>query len=442
MLLGNRQEATLTQRQGLGLVARQSVEVLVLAGSELAALLDQRAAENPFLESIGRARRRGLPAADCEGQGPGLFGHVLAAIPLLTSSGDERAIAYRLADGLAETGLMVETLPDIAAELGLPVARVAAVLQRLQRIEPAGLFARTVKECLALQLSARGQLDEAAVVLLSRLEQLAEAGAAEFARRHGLDLDRLERLLPMLARLSRTPADVFGDIARPVWPDLAFRRGPDGWQATPLAEATPRLSLRAGAYEQALSRAQDARERADLRRKWHEAQSLRQALDTRQATLSRLGAILAADQAKGLDSGFVILAPLTRREVAQRLGLHESTVGRMVQNCAALVGGQSFALTRFFERPHRRHAAEGRTRSAVLAVLRNLLETETPAAVLGDDDLARRLAEVGLPTTRRRVAKYRKLLGIPAAHRRRTLGRGRAAAPSQRPPDPAADPVA
>jgi RNA polymerase sigma-54 factor len=504
MRLDSRPETGLAQRQGLGLRARQWLETLVLPGPALAASLAARAADNPFLRA-GLALRPGPSAAGPyaagpyaagpgaagageagpigsgpgdwgqwetgpgqagpggSGLGPSLFGHVLAALPLVTRGAD-RAIALRLTEALGETGLLVEPLEEIAAELGLPLGRVAAVLARLQRIEPAGLFARSLAECLALQLCARGLFDETAVAVLARLDGLAGSDAEGFARRHGLDPDRVGRLWPVLARLSASPAAAFAEPAPALRPDLAFERRPEGWQAVVLAEAQPRLALCPDAFRRALARAPDAAQRDRTRRQWQEAQDLARALAGRAATLARLGQILVLAQRAGLDSGFRARAPLTRREVAARLGLHEATVGRLVQQRLALVGGRMVPLSWFFERPQPAATAPGATRSAVLAALRALIEAEGGAAKLSDAELARRLAAQGLSLSRRRLGKYRQLLGLPARRRggagataagppatgsappgtsapgRAALGRAatRSAAPQGRPEGPAA----
>lgn len=422
MQQGQRQETRVVQRQVLGLTARQTLELVVMSASELAEVLDRTARENPFVVCRAPVVQQARMSAEPEAGGDSLFSHVLAAIPLLVSSTADRAVAFRLAEALDETGLLVEDTGAIATELGLPRARVETVLTCLQQIEPVGLFARSVKECLALQLRARNLLDATAVTLLCHLDSLPATGIAAFARRHALDADRVQALLAVIARLTRNPGAAFGGRgASAVWPDLAFSRTQDGWTVATCAEVLPRVTLRPAAFERALAQAPDAETRSLVRRRWQEARNLHRMLAQREDTLLRLGGILVQDQRRGLDSGFHCLAPLTQREVAARLSVHSSTVCRMVRHRMALVEGQMVPLARFFERPHRAAAAQGLTRSAILAALTQRVASEPKADPFSDEDLARFLSENGMQASRRQVSKYRALLNIPAAHRRSGL---------------------
>lgn len=419
MVREQRPQVGLRQRQKLSQTARQLLQLVVAPPVELAALLDRVAGENPFV-ALSRSFPR-LPggAVDGASSSPGLYAHVLAELPLLLRRASELPIALRLVEGLDERGFLADSPAGIAAELHLPPALVEEVLARLQRIEPAGLFARSVSECLALQLRAMGELDDAAVRLLCNLEALARLGAAEFARRHQLDPGRVAELMALIARLSRDPAAAFGATALGALPELQFDRQGETWTVRPILPAAPHLKLRPAAFARALAAARTAEARRDLRRMWHEARALLQAVALRDATLERLGQALLLHQRQGLDSRMTRLAPLTRSAMAAHLSVHPSTVSRMVRDRFALVEGRILPLSRFFERPRAAGDAAPVTRSVVLAALRELIASDPDAAAMSDAALARKLAASGLAVTRRRLCKYRALMGLPSSRLRR-----------------------
>lgn len=416
----HQQQIGITQRQVLSQSARQLVQLIVTPPAEFADLVERQAAENPFL-AVSRPipRGGGMPTDSASAQ-PSLFGHVLAEIPMLVRMAADLPIARRLTEGLDERGYLVDSLPAIAAELKVSPDRVDRVLQQMQEIDPAGLFARSVTECLALQLRAKGQLDEGAILVLCHLEELAASGVGDFARRHGLDRDRLKQLLAVIARLSRNPAAAFGETVAAAIPELQFTRDAEAWSVRPILQSAPQLTLRHAAFATALQGAVDAEARRALRRKWHEARALHQAAGLRDTTLEALGNQLVVLQRTGLDSRLVRLAPLTQRELATRLSLHESTVSRMVRNRFALVDGKIVPLVRFFERPLAAKDSAPLTRSIVLDALRKLIADDPACASMSDLALARKLAGSGIDIPRRRLCSYRALLGIASSRRRRS----------------------
>ncbi len=413
----HQQQVGIVQRQALSQSARQLVQLVVAPPAEFADLMARGAADNPFL-TVSRhfARGSGAPP-EAPAHQPGLFAHVLAELPLLLRQRADLPVALRLAEGLDERGFLVDPLPDIAAELKLPPARVAAVLRQVQGIEPAGLFARSVAECLALQLRAQGQLDDVAVRVLGNPGGTSAGGPAEFARRHGLDPARTAQVVDLIARLPRSAAAAFAEAPPAALPELVFERQDGQWTVRCAVETAPQLTLREATYRRALAADADASARTETRRKWREACALHQAATLRDTTLAELGRHLLAAQGAGLDSGLARLAPLTQRQIASRLSVHPSTVSRMVRHRFAQIEGRIVPLSQFFERPLASGTAP--TRSVVLCALRDLLAADPAADRLSDLALARRLALTGIDVPRRRLAKYREMLGIPSSRRRR-----------------------
>lgn len=415
----HQQTAALALRQRLSQSARQRLELVVMPPMEFAEYLERQAEENPFL-SVSRTTLRGHAghSVSIAAQQPGLFAHVLAELPFLVKTAADLPIAVRLAEGLDERGFLVDTVTEIAADLTVPLARVEEVLALVQGIEPAGLFARTVAESLGLQLRALGGLNEMAIRLLCDLDGLATDGPERFAHRHGLDLQAVNDWIRRLAMLRRNPASALGEAAPAVLSELLFERSDGVWTVQTTLQSTTQLSLRAKAFTDAMNAAEGAEEKQRLRRLWRDAQALHQAASLRDTTLAELGKQLVQHQGPGLDSGLTALAPLTQRQMAEWLSVHESTISKVVRHRFASVEGQVVPLSRFFERPRRMPESGPRTRSVALCALRELLESERMRGK-SDRDLVEELAVGGIQITRRRLAKYRGLLGIPSSRQRR-----------------------
>ncbi|MCU0903473.1 MAG: hypothetical protein MUE83_06315 [Tabrizicola sp.] len=417
------QEIRTTQRQVLSQSARQMIQLVTAPPAEFADIVQQQAAENPFL-TASRGIVRGGPLQTVGlSPRPSLFSHVLAELPMLVRNPEDLPIAVRLVEGLNERGLLADSLTEIAADLKTSVARVKTVLSLLQRIHPVGLFARSVTECLALQLRSLDQLDETAVRLLSNLDGLAASGATDFARRQGMDAARVSQLIHLIARLSRNPAATFGETPPVAIPELQFERQAGEWSVRPLLQSALHLKLREAAYARALTQAPDEKARSALRQKWRAACDLLQAANARDTTIGDLGKHLLLHQQPGLDSNFARLAPLTQRSVAAVLSVHESSVSRMVRHRFALVEGVVIPLSRFFERPLAANDGYPQTRSIVLDALRELIATNAGAGAMSDVALVRELAATGIQVTRRRLGKYRALLGLPSSYRRGAIVR-------------------
>lgn len=390
-------------RQLLSRELLRGIGMMGMSGSEIAETLTAAAAENPCLRLRPSRTRAGEAAEEVAADGPSLMAHVLGQLPRLVPVRADATVALALAEALDAQGFVGTPLHEIAARLQLPEPRVAAVLAQLQRIEPRGLFARSLAECLALQLD---RIEPPMRRLLDALPLLAEVGPEALARAAELTPAQLSRGLAQLRELDPRPAAGFSHTpARPRVADLTFTPGTNGWSAT----LNPELSLRPTLAEAPSS--------AQLRA---EARSLLAAIERRNAALLALGAHLAEVQAAFLSHGPAALRPLTRRSVAAALDLHESTVSRLVAANAAATPRGVLPLAAFFARPpHRTEAAAPLAPAAIAARIATLIGAEDPTAPLTDGDLAALLAAEGLAVSRRVVAKLRAAAHLPARAARR-----------------------
>lgn len=417
-----------TMRLTAGL--RQAIGLLAVSNVDLAAHLALRAQLNPWLAlapdppgpagppdrtapalpSDGGRPGGGLDEGRLGAAGPGLIEHAQAQVRLLLRASELRAIAAHFVAALAPSGWLDEPLAAIAAAAGCPLGVAEGVLARLQQAEPAGLFARSLAECLRLQAAEAGALDP---VMAGVLDHLALVGAGRLdtlANRIGATpaavaarLDTLRGYDPKPGARFDTPAAIH------IAPDLIARRGPGGgWEVALSDTALPAVRVRA------------LPARSPAERGLHdEARMLHRAAERRADTLLRVGAEIVQRQARFLDKGPAALAPLRLRDVADRLGLHESTVSRATSARRIETPQGVLALRAFFSgRLPAPDAAVARSASAVRAEVGRLIAGEPPGAPLTDTAIAEALNAAGIAVARRTVAKYRAELGLAAAARR------------------------
>lgn len=338
-----------------------------------------------------------------------------------------RELAMLLVDFLDDDGYLRESDEELASLLGAELARVREARAALQACEPTGVGARDLAECLALQLAERDRLDPAMRAMLRRLDLVARADFRGLQRVCGVDREDLEEMIAELRALDPRPGSRFAPEEPGLTvPDLVVRRqGRDTWRIELNPAAFPRVAVDRAYYAELTSVTLDAGARAFVDGCVQEAGWLVRALRQRARTILRVGRAIFARQRAFLDAGPQALAPLTLREVAEAVGLHESTVSRAIAGKSVATPHGVHALKYFFTA--RIAACEGRAHGAeaVRARIRRLVEQESADAVLSDDQLVQALAAEGIRIARRTVAKYREAMGIPSSverRRRRALG--------------------
>ncbi len=420
--MSGRARTGLRMAPGLGLNAGLAAGVRVLAEDSwgLTRLLEEQAAQNPAL--VLGARERGprdwtprwSAAFGSGGEGgalpeqaaplPSLTAHVIAGVAALFPRGRARQVAEVIAAALEPSGWLGRPLADLAAEAGVTPAEAEAVLRRLQDIEPAGLFARNLAECLALQAREAGWLDAPMAAMLGRLDLLAAGATGQLARIAGVGEEGIVLRIRRIRSLNPKPGAQFDAASAPIRePDLLARPGPAGWSVSLNRAALPGITVQR--LEGPGGAAQVAAARALLRQ-----------VAARGHTLLRVGQEVLARQQGALEHGLAALVPMTMAEVAAALDLHESTVSRAVAGTAVDTPRGTWWLRRLFSGAVA--AAEGAAAGALRARLAALVAAEDKSRPLSDAALAAALAPGG-DLARRTVAKYRLMLGIPPAARRR-----------------------
>lgn len=408
----NRISVQQTQRMALTTTLAASIQILRADAAGLSRYLEEQAAENPQLQLSRPVATDWTPrwksalhaeggTPDTAAAGPSLVAHALEIVERLRLAPREGRIALALIEALEPSGWLGRDLASIGRELVLPVAEVEAVLLRVQaRAEPTGLFARNLAECLRLQAEEAGEADAAMLAVLARLELVARGEIDRLAHEAGLPEAEIRTRIGRLRRYDPKPGTGFEPFAAPVRePDLIAEKGEHGWVVSLNRSTLPAVIVAEGR----------AKGRA-------EARAILRMIEGRNTTLLTVGQEILARQVDVLNHGLGALVPMTMEEVAGALGLHESTVSRVVAGTAVDTPQGTWWLRALFTQATREG---GIAAGALRDRLARLVAAEDPSAPLSDEALATALAEGGAPIARRTVAKYRAMLNIPPAHRRR-----------------------
>ncbi|HEX2255132.1 MAG TPA: RNA polymerase factor sigma-54 [Afifellaceae bacterium] len=356
---------------------------------------------------------------------PSLSAHLEAQIEAAFREPEDIAVARLLLANLDECGYLTAGLDAIAEEAGVAAARVAEVLARCQRLELSGVFARSLAECLALQLADRGRLDPAMRLMLDNLDILARRDLAALRRACGVDDEDLAEMVAELMALDPKPGLAFaGDPVPAVLPDVLVRAARQGGWTVKLNEATLPRILVDRRYHAELAGAGGGEARQFLDGCLSQATWLERSLDQRATTILKVATEIVRHQDGFLMHGPAHLRPLALKDVAAATGLHESTVSRATANKFMSTPRGTLAMRAFFSGGLASTAGgQEHSAAAVRHRVRQLIEAEPAGAPLSDDAIAERLKSEGVAIARRTVAKYREQSGIPSsAARRRRAG--------------------
>lgn len=342
-------------------------------------------------------------------------------IPLIFKHPRDRLIASQLADSLDDAGYLID-FDDIPERSGSPPDEVEAVLVTLQHnIDPPGLFARNLAECLALQLRARQRLDPAMQRLLENLDLLARRDFASLTRLCGVDEQDLVEMLAEIRSLDPKPGAAFvREGSEPITPEVIVRAAPDGsWRVELNDEALPRVLIDKSYWSEVSAHA-SKQDQSFISECLQNANWLVRALDQRSKSILKVATEIVRQQDAFLVHGINHLRPLKLKTIADLVGLHESTVSRITANKFMLTPRGTFEMRYFFTAAIA--AADGGDAHSAEAVrnrIRQLIAEESVTNVLSDDALVDVLKNEGIDIARRTVAKYREALGIPSSVQRR-----------------------
>ena len=351
--------------------------------------------------------------------------HLTDQAALLGLSAPDLAIAGVLIDGVDEGGYLRLDLAETAERLGCELARVESVLEELQGLEPVGVFARDVRECLMLQLKDRDRCDPAMMALLDNLELLARRDMAGLRKVCDVDDEDLRDMVAELRALTPRPGAAFGgEPSQPVAPDVFVREGPGGlWLVELNTDTLPRVLVDQRYHAQVSGGARSDQEKTFVADCLASANWLVRSLDQRAKTILKVASEIVRQQDGFLAFGVEHLRPLNLKTVAEAIGMHESTVSRVTSNKYIATPRGLFELKFFFTSAIASSAGgEAHSAESVRHKIRQLIEAEQGGAeVHSDDRIVEILKEAGVDIARRTVAKYREAMRIPSSVERRRM---------------------
>lgn len=334
----------------------------------------------------------------------------------------ERAIASYLIGQLDDCGWLTTDCESVAEALGCSLEQVEAVLDRLQRLDPPGIFARSLKECLALQLREKNRLDPAMQALLDNLELLAKRDLAALRRLCGVDNEDLGDMVSEIKALNPKPGERFERDAPPTLiPDVLMRTAADGgWEIELNSDTLPRVLVNRR-YHAAISRGGLRRADKDyLSEQLQSANWLVKSLHQRATTIIKVSGEIVRQQDAFFRHGIGHLRPLVLRDIADAIGMHESTVSRVTANKYIASPRGVFELKFFFSAAiSAMDGAASHSAESVRFRIKTLIDAEPADAVLSDDRIVEILQTGGIDIARRTVAKYRESMRIPSSVQRR-----------------------
>ena len=335
-----------------------------------------------------------------------------------------REIGVAIIGNLDEDGYLVASIEEIAAMGSWPAAEVARVLSLIQEFDPIGVAARDLRECLLLQLRHYG-LDAApsGVIVREHLRLLQNHQIPELARRLGMTIDALKHHVEIILRLDPKPGTRHNPSqSQYVTPDVYVVKVDDQYVATLNEEGLPQLRI-SSVYRRLLDKnsQNSAETRSYVKEKFRSALWLIKSVDQRQKTIHKVATSIVNFQREFLDHGVERLRPLVLRDVADDIGMHESTVSRVVNNKYMHTPQGVLEMRYFFHSGI--HSSYGESVSSVTIKerIRKIVDAEDARKPLSDSRIMSMLQEEGLILARRTIAKYRDDLKIPTSSKRKVL---------------------
>ncbi len=362
--------------------------------------------------------------------GESLQSHLLWQLNVAPMSDTDRLIAMTLIDSINNQGYLEDNLEDILSgfdpELGIELDEIEVVLHRIQQFEPAGIGARNLQECLLIQLRQLPPqtpwLAEAQLLVRTYLEALGNRDYSLLMRRMKLKEEALREVIELIQTLNPRPGSQI-EAGEPeyVVPDVIVRKHNGRWLVELNQEAMPRLRVNTH-YANLVRRADTSADNTFMRNQLQEARWFIKSLQSRNETLMKVATQIVEHQRGFLEHGDEAMKPLVLHDIAEAVGMHESTISRVTTQKFMHTPRGIYELKYFFS-SHVSTAEGGECSStAIRAIIKKLVAAESPKKPLSDSKIAGLLEEQGIQVARRTVAKYRESLGIaPSSERKRLV---------------------
>ena len=359
-----------------------------------------------------------------------LQGHLEWQLNLTPFSEKDKEIAVAFIDAIDDAGFIGSNLLDIISHIqyddpddAIEADELIAVLHRLQQFDPPGVFARTVSECLLIQLHQMAPetayLDTAKILVAEFLDDIAAIDSARLAKKAGISAEQLQGALSLIRSLNPRPGEsMSANNVEYVVPDAYVEKVKNRWVVRLNDSNMPKLRINES-YSTLIKRADNSSDNQFLKDNLAEARWFLRSIESRNETLMRVAMTIVDLQQGFLDFGPIAMKPMVLSDIASKLELHESTISR-VTTTKYLATPQGIFELKYFFSSHVGTASGGECSStAVCAILKEMIGAEQPAKPLSDNKLTSLLEEQGIQVARRTVAKYRESMGIPSSSQRK-----------------------
>lgn len=358
--------------------------------------------------------------------------HLMEQLAVGFSDERDRMIGALLIDMLDERGYLREGHDELLARLGCKPERLDHVLAGLKQCDPTGVFAADLAECLALQLEEQGKYDAPMQKLLAHLPLLAAYDRRKLMDVCGVNETYLQDMIDEIRALNPNPAADFEHfVVQTAIPDVLMKRLPKavggGWRVELNSETLPRVLINQTYFTHVSGGAKDKKDKEYLNQQMASANWLVRALDQRAQTILKVAGEIVERQDAFFNYGIEFLSPMTLRDIAEAIQMHESTVSRVTTNKYIGTPRGIFELKFFFTTALTSADGSVHSAEAVKARIKTMIDSEKPEAVLSDDALVEVLQKEGIDIARRTVAKYREGMGIGSSVQRRRQKKNRPA---------------
>lgn len=349
--------------------------------------------------------------------------HLQLQLPLALKEPADRLVGQHLIDLVDDAGYLCGDLHELAEKLGATLGMIERVLSVVQTFEPSGVFARSLAECLALQLKEQNRYDPMIGSLLDNLHLLAAHNMTGLKKAVGCDMTELSEMIDEIKQLNPKPGLIFGaSPTQTVVPDILVRPALDNsWAIELNADTLPRVLVNRSYYATVSRGTSNATDKNYLVDCLQTANWLVKSLDQRARTILRVAEEIVRQQDGFFAHGIQHLRPLNLRTVADAISMHESTVSRVTSNKYMATPRGLFELKFFFTSSINSSSEEGEAHSsaAVRHRIRQMIDGESVKLILSDDKIVEKLKTDGVDIARRTVAKYREAMRIPSSVQRR-----------------------
>jgi len=350
--------------------------------------------------------------------------HLIEQLNMTFDDAKDRLIGAMLIDMVDEAGYVREGAGELAAKLGADETRVESLLATLKKFSPSGVFARDLKECLAIQLDDQGKLDKPMTILLDNLNLLAGHDMEGLAKKCDVNTAYLADMIADIKSLNPKPAAKFDHlVVQTAIPDVLMKKLPKnlggGWRVELNSETLPRVLVNNEYYTMVSNSAKDKKDREYITTQLNNANWLVKSLDQRAQTILKVASEIVEQQDAFFTFGIEFLRPLTLKDIAEVIAMHESTVSRVTTNKYIGTPRGIFELKYFFSTALVSAGGVSHSSESIKARIKSMVDGEKPDDILSDDAIVEALQKEGIDIARRTIAKYREMLNIPSSVQRR-----------------------